>query len=263
YVMDDKHLAFALILGLDFLTKTHTRIHLGENEYGVRDAAHNRYQYYPFLPHNKETLTWKKAHIGLYMAVSHQKPIIPESQRSSHEPDQRDLPAEMLPLVRKWATVCSSQLGRTTLEEHRIPTTDQMPVRSQVYRVSPFKKTIIQEHINKMLKDNIIEPSSSAWASPIVLVAKPTGEYRFCVDYRRLNAKTVQDAYPMPLIHEIIESLHGATCFSTLDLQSGYWQVAMAEEDKAKTAVVTPFGLFQFRSMPFRLRNVGARFHSI
>ena len=263
YIMDDKNLAFALILGLDFLTKTHTHLHLGENEYGVRDVVHNRYQYFPFLPHNKETLTWKKANTGLYMAVSIQRPVMPESQGSSHERDERNLPAEMLPLARKWATVCSSQLGRTTLEEHRIPTTDQMPVRSPAYRVSPFKKDIIQEHIRKMLKDQIIEPSSSAWASPVVLVAKPTGEYRFCVDYRRLNAKTLQDAYPMPLIHEIIESLHGATCFSSLDLQSGYWQVAMAEEDKAKTAVVTPLGLFQFRSMPFGLRNAGATFQRL
>ena len=97
-----------------------------------------------------------------------------------------------------------------------------------------------------------MEPSDSPWASPVVLVTKKDGSTRFCVDYLRLNSLTIKDAYPLPRIDDSLRLLGNQQWFSTMDLASGYWQVAMSPEAKRKAAFVTNEGLFQFRVMPVR-----------
>ena len=114
-----------------------------------------------------------------------------------------------------------------------------------------------------MLQRGVIEPSTSAWASNLVLVAKPNGTTRACVDYRMLNAKTTRDAYPLPRIDECLDSLSDACWFSTMDLNSGFWQIEMSQDDKEKTAFVTTLGLFQFRVMPFGLVNAPSTFERL
>lgn len=139
-------------------------------------------------------------------------------------------------------------------------TFDDITMQQRVYRVSPQKQGIIAEHIRIMLREGVIEPSSSACASPVVLAQKKDGIYRFCMDFCKLKDKIHHDAYQMPLVHYILESMQGASLFSSLDLQSGYWQVKMDEINKKKTAVIKSMGLFHFRVMPFGLRNAGATF---
>ena len=111
-----------------------------------------------------------------------------------------------------------------------------------------------------MLRDGVIERSKPHWASPVVLAAKKDGTLRLCVDYRRLNAVTIRDSYPIPRMDECIDSLGEATVFTTLDCNSGYWQIPVSRRDIAKTAFVGHSGLYQFRRMPFGLTNAPATF---
>ena len=125
-----------------------------------------------------------------------------------------------------------------------------VPIRCNPRKLSPKKIKIQQELVDKMLEDGQIEPSDSAWSAPTVIVTKKDGSTRFCVDYRRLNAR----------IDDSLNSLSGQAWFSTLDLASGYWQVRLSENAKPKTAFATHSGLFQFAVMPFGLCNAPATF---
>ena len=157
----------------------------------------------------------------------------------------------------------SEDIGITSLVQHSINTKDAVPVRQPPRRLPLGKRAIEKEEINKMLTRGIIEPSNSAWASPVVLVTKKDGTPRFCIDYRKLNDLTVKDAYPLPRVDDCIDALSGARFFSSLDLNSGYWQVAMNPADKEKTAFATTMGLFHFTVMSFGLANAPSTFERL
>ena len=143
--------------------------------------------------------------------------------------------------------------------KHFIQTTSP-PMKQPPRRLAVALKDVVKSEVQKMLDNGIIRPSKSAWSSPIVLVQKKDKAWRFCMDFRKLNAV---DAFPLPRIDSTLDSLAGARYFSTLDLASGYWQVEVNETDKEKTAFSTPQGLFEFNMMPFGLTNTPATFQRL
>ncbi|KAI2647650.1 Retrovirus-related Pol polyprotein [Labeo rohita] len=194
FIMEDSHLAFPVIIGLDFLKLAGV----------VVDFEQGRY-------------------------ADYEHPV--SDPYKTHEPTHSE---ELRELITTWPVTTSENLGHTFVVRHKITLTDDTPVASRAYWVSPLKKCIIEEEVDKMLEKGIIEPSFSPWSSPVVLVPKEDGTFQFCVDYRRLNKKTIFDAYPMPLIHDILESLEGATWLT-----------------------------FGFKAMPYGLRNAAATFQRL
>ena len=134
------------------------------------------------------------------------------------------------------------------------------PVRQAPRPLNPAKEEIMKKEIEKMLESGVIEEHRGPWASPVLLVKKKDGSWRFCIDYRRLNDVTVSDVYPIPRIDRILQSMNGSKFFSVLDLASGYWQIGMDPESASKAAFVTPSGQYAPKVITFGLKNAPAAF---
>ena len=173
---------------------------------------------------------------------------------------------ELAVLLEKYRHVFSQgplDMGRTDVVQHEIDTGDNKPVR-QALRPQPLAMLpMIDEQLDEMLKLKIISPSCSEWASNVVMVKKKDESLRFCIDYRKLNEKTVKDVYPLPRIDSCLDALAGAKWFSTFDLRAGYHQVGLHPRDAHKTTFITRRGSFKFDVLPFGLCNAPATFERL
>ena len=206
-------------------------------------------------------------------AEGKKKPVVSESKRQMLEKmaekcadDLNDGQREQFSqLLLEYVDIFAEdgELGRTNKIKHSIHTGDAQPIRQPVRRIPLCQRQEMQKLLMDMQSKDVIQPSQSPWASPVVLVQKRNGSTRFCIDYRKLNAVTRKDAYPIPRIDDTLDTLAGSRWFSTLDMVSGYWQVEVGEEDREKTAFCTPSGLFEFKVMPFGLCNGPATFQGL
>ena len=156
-----------------------------------------------------------------------------------------------------------SELGHTDTIKMQIDIGNNVPIKMKPYRTPIKNREVIDKAINEMLDADVIKRSRSPWSFPVVIVDKKDGSKRFCVVFRKLNQITKKNSYPLPLIDDILALLGKAKFFTSLDLKSGYWQVAMDEKDKEKTAFACHKGLFEFNVMPFGLSNAPAVFQEL
>jgi len=159
------------------------------------------------------------------------------------------------------AIAVGDEVGRAKFTEHKIYVESIPPIFSPQYRVPYASRKIIEEHVTKLLSQGIIEPCSSPWSSPVLLVKKhSSNEYRFCVDFRKINGVIKKDLYPIPRIDDTLESLHGASVFTTLDMKNGFHQIPLAEESRDVTAFRTMSGSYRFARSPQGLSTSPAAF---
>ena len=167
---------------------------------------------------------------------------------------------ELAEVITQYREVFRDVPSKTNLIEHDVDVGDSAPIKQHPYRVSPMKKELLDKEVQYMLENDIIEESQSNWSSPCILVVKHDGGFRFCTDFRKVNDKTKSDSFPIPRIADCIDQIGNAKFVSTFDMLKGYWQVPLTQRAREISAFVTPSGLYQYKVMPFGMKNAPATF---
>ena len=179
-------------------------------------------------------------------------------------PEQSSKAREVLEKYSFLFAMKSTDLGRTDLVKHHIDLENYTPIKDCYRQIPPHQYEEVRKHLKEMLDIGVIRRSDSPLASPVVLVRKKDGSLRFCIDLRKLNARTVKDAYAIPRIEDALDSLNGACIFTSFDLKSGYWQVELDDESIPLTAfTMGPLGFYKCVRMPFGLTNAPATFQRL
>ena len=203
------------------------------------------------------------------LSVEHTEyPDLPDYHSDENHPfpeGQDHLSQEQLRFFQRlwddFPTVTCAKPGRTQAAKHHIRVGNASPVHLRPYAIPHSRRDAFKKELQKLTEEGFIEPSYAHWAAPIFPVPKKIpGKIRLVCDYRRLNAVTTPDPYFQPRIEEALEKLAAASLYTILDLASGFYQVPIAPEDKDKTTVISPYGKFRFKVMPFGLRNAPATF---
>lgn len=170
---------------------------------------------------------------------------------------------DVVDLVAAHPSVVRDRPGLTSLVEHDVDTGQVAPIKQHPYRLPPARKEKVREEVEYMLGIGAIEPGSSEWSSPVVLIPKNDGTQRFCIDYRKVNAVTKTDAYPIPRLEDCIDRIGQARFVTKLDLLKGYWQVPLSERAQEVSAFVTHDALYRCRVLPFGMKNAPATFQRL
>ncbi|GFS73216.1 retrovirus-related Pol polyprotein from transposon 17.6 [Trichonephila clavipes] len=239
------------LLGIDFLTAAGIILDLQRKQWYFTETSHRKYNFVKAPPNINALLT-----------------VDPEPhlcQLRKNEGTHLSLPQreEINSLLEKYEECFQPGGEPTPFIEHRINTRNHLPVAVPPYRMNPSKKEILKQEIDRLLSEGIIEECESPYASPVVLIPKPNGTFRLCIDYSKLNEITVADTYPLPRMDDLLHKAKLTPFMSTLDLRAGYHQVKVHVEDQDKTAFVCPFGTYRFLRMPYGLRNASATFQRL
>lgn len=193
--------------------------------------------------------------------VVNQEPITSDEIVTDLDADQQQ---DVLTVINEYRDLVAKiirQVGCTHLADAKLDMKDDQPVVYRPFRLSFHERVQVRDMVKELKDADIVEDSSSPYTSPVLLVKKKTGEMRMCVDYRKLNASTIPDKYPLPRIDDQIDRLQGDVFFSSIDLFSGYYQLPISDNaTRTRTAFITPDGLYQFKRMPFGVSNGPANF---
>ena len=198
------------------------------------------------------------AHEDIFLCV-----VSPEGDVIVNAQDPR-----IKPLLQEFADVFPEELPpelppKRNLD-HRIELEEgSRPPWRPIYRMSPLELDAMRKELDKLLKNGSIEPSKSPYGAPVIFIKKKNGDLRMCIDYRALNKITIKNRFPIPLIDDLVDQLHGAKVFTKIDLCSGYNQVRIHPDDIEKTAFRTRYGHYQYKVMPFGLTNAPATFQAM